>query len=332
MKNSRPYDYPDGKDFIFTIFDDTDVATLDYICPIYDYLSELGIFTTKTVWPLAYHGDSDYKGSQTLEDNEYAEYIVELKNRGFEIGYHGPSMVSMDRKHVQLSFDRFHQILASYPRIYAAHSANIENLYWGASRFSIPVFRWLYAMAAEAKSNHYQGHVENSPYFWGDLALRHIDYVRSFTYREINLLNISNAIVYKNSQHQWVNNWFITADADNVEEFNQILNGRNQDRLEREGGVCIVSTHFGKGFLKNGKLNPRTRTLLKQMSERNGWFVPVSTALDFLRLTQQNDNFINTIVLCKLEIKWFLNLILSRGIRSFYEKTELPYLKRQIIE
>ncbi len=30
--------YPDNKDFIFTIFDDTDVATTDYIKPIYDEL------------------------------------------------------------------------------------------------------------------------------------------------------------------------------------------------------------------------------------------------------------------------------------------------------
>lgn len=326
MKNSRPYDYPDGKNFIFTIFDDTDVATLDYIRPIYDYLSELSIFTTKTVWPLAYHGDSDYKGSQTLEDNEYAQYIVELKNRGFEIGYHGPSMVSMDRRHVQISFDRFHQTLASYPRIYAAHASNKENLYWGASRFSMPLLRWLYAMTTGAKSNHYQGHVESSPYFWGDLALRHIDYVRSFTFRQINLLNISNAIIYKNRQHQWVKNWFITADADNVEEFNRILSGKNQDRLEGERGVCIISTHFGKGFLGSGLLNPETRILLKQMSQRNGWFVPVSTVLDFLRSNQQSDSVINELDLFKLEIKWFLGLIRSRGKRLSYEKTELPYL------
>ena len=44
--------YPDNKDFIFTIFDDTDVATLDSIRPIYDYLYSLRIFTTKSVWPL----------------------------------------------------------------------------------------------------------------------------------------------------------------------------------------------------------------------------------------------------------------------------------------
>ena len=60
--------YPGEKDFIFTIFDDTDVSTLDYIKPIYDTLYELGIRTTKTVWPLSFEGESDDTGSHTLED------------------------------------------------------------------------------------------------------------------------------------------------------------------------------------------------------------------------------------------------------------------------
>src|SRR5437899_2238785 len=42
--------WPEGKDFAFTIIDDTDNATLARIRPIYELLSELGLRTTKTVW------------------------------------------------------------------------------------------------------------------------------------------------------------------------------------------------------------------------------------------------------------------------------------------
>ena len=60
--------FPDGKRFAFTIFDDTDVGTLESLRPIYDLLAQLGLRTTKTVWPLDYLGSSAFAGSVTLED------------------------------------------------------------------------------------------------------------------------------------------------------------------------------------------------------------------------------------------------------------------------
>lgn len=44
--------WPDGKRFAFTIFDDTDHQTLENVPPVYDFLSDLGLRTTKSVWPL----------------------------------------------------------------------------------------------------------------------------------------------------------------------------------------------------------------------------------------------------------------------------------------
>ena len=44
--------WPDGKLFAFSIIDDTDLSTLENVRPVYDYISELGLRTTKTVWML----------------------------------------------------------------------------------------------------------------------------------------------------------------------------------------------------------------------------------------------------------------------------------------
>ena len=63
-----------------------------------------------------------------------------------------------------------------------------------------------------------------------------------------------------------------------MNSFNQLLSSRNQESLEREGGVCIVYTHFADGFVKDGKVNPKTEELLTELSRRNGWFVPVFDA------------------------------------------------------
>ena len=63
---------------------------------------------------------------------------------------------------------------------------------------------------------------------------------------------------------------------------------RRQDELEEQGGACIMYTHFGHGFVEGGRLQPRFRTLMERLSRKNGWFVPVSTLLDYLRQQRQN--------------------------------------------
>lgn len=45
--------FPDGKRFAFSVFDDTDGGTTANLRPVYQLLDELGIFVTKSVWPLA---------------------------------------------------------------------------------------------------------------------------------------------------------------------------------------------------------------------------------------------------------------------------------------
>jgi hypothetical protein len=317
--------YPGDKDFIFTIYDDTDVSTLNSIKPVYDTLYELGLRTTKTVWPLSFEGESDDKGSHTLEDVAYSEYIKKLSDRGFEISFHGASMVSRTREEIKHALKLFYELLGYYPRSYAPHSMNRDNLHWGASRFTIPLFKKLYMIISKETANYYQGHVEGSNHFWGDLSLKHIDYVRNFTYNEINLLNISQKLFYFNKSQPFVKSWFITCDADNVEEFNRILCAKNIEKLEKERGVCILSTHFGKGFTKNNRLNSRTNEVLQRIAQKNGWVAPVSDVLDFLRKNQKRVRIRNR-ELFALEAKWFIHSFFRKRRALDYDKTEVAYL------
>src|SRR5690242_17430165 len=91
--------FPDGKRFAFSIIDDTDVATVDNVAPVYALLEELGMRTTKTVWPLACPVESsNFDSSQTLEDAAYREFVRDLQRRGFEIASHGATMESSRRE------------------------------------------------------------------------------------------------------------------------------------------------------------------------------------------------------------------------------------------
>ncbi|HUJ52623.1 MAG TPA: hypothetical protein VLX08_03645 [Steroidobacteraceae bacterium] len=320
--------FPGGRQFAFTIFDDTDIATLEYIRPIYELLDRLGFRTTKTVWPLPYHGPSDYQGSDSLEDRAYASYMRELQARGFEIAFHGARMESSTRAQIEAAFEVYEQALGNHPTAYAAHGHNRDNLYWGVDRFRFRLWRWLYGALAGRHEGPAEGHRTNSPYYWADLAERHLRYVRSFTYDELNLWNITSAVPYRTAGTPGVAAFFPSSFADNVQEFIELLSPTRQAQLERERGLCIVSTHFGKGFVRDGRVHPAVTELLTQLSQRPGWFQPVSTLLDHLAGAQGGPVMLEGYALFRLEALWFWHSLRSRGRQRPYDKTELPYLQR----
>jgi hypothetical protein len=323
--------FPAGKRFAFSIFDDTDVATLESIRPMYELLDELGFRTTKSVWPLPYDGPSDYQGSDTLDDPEYASYIRHLQERGFEIAFHGARMESSERADISLALEIYKQNLGQYPTAYAAHGHNCDNLYWGADRFRFRLWRWLFAaLGSGGLEQPPEGHLSESRFYWADLAERHLRYMRSFSYDDLNLWNITSVIPYRTEGTPGVHAFFPSAFADNVEEFIELLSPARQARLERECGLCIVGTHFGKGFVREGRVHPGVIEVLTSLSRRPGWFQPVSTVLDYLVGAQGGVARLEGYRLFRLEGLWFWHTIRRRRKLRAYEKTELPYLRRAI--
>jgi hypothetical protein len=318
--------WPDNKRFAFTIFDDTDVATLGNIVPIYELLTELGIRTTKSVWPLSVKDiNSNYTGSQTLEDAQYCEYIKKLQDRGFEIAYHGARMESSERKFSINGLEKFRTELGGYPLSYACHAGNRENLYWGENRFTFKPLRFLFRLLDWSKNGNYEGHIPGSRFFWGDLSKKHIRFARTFSFYEINLFKISNRICYTDPSKPFLNYLFISSDADNVEDFNHMIQLEKQAKLEKEGGVCILSTHLGKGFVKNDAVHPKTQYLLSRLSQRNGWFPTVAQLLEYLIKKSSTSKMLFSEKV-KLEITWFLHSLKRKLNSRSYEKSELTYL------
>jgi hypothetical protein len=323
--NRREIIIPDGKDFIFSIFDDTDVSTLGNIKPVYDFLYSQEILTTKSVWPPSSDApESDYRGSETLENKDYADYVKLLSERGFEIAFHGASMESNRREQIIEAIDYFNKVLGFYPRTYASHAGNMDNLFWGENRFTFPCFRFLYRLLTRSDRKQYSGHLESSPYYWGDICSKYFDYVRTFTFDELNLLRVGK-FPYSIDSRPCINDCFYTHFADHVEEFNRLLSEANQEKLQQQRGLLIITTHFGKGFVKDGVLNPTTQYLLKQLVNRNGYFAPVCDVLDLLKSTFGSIRLQNK-ELFLLEWKWFVHAYRQKKNKLDYEKNELQYL------
>jgi glycosyltransferase involved in cell wall biosynthesis len=274
--------FPNNRKFAFSILDDTDLSTVESVGPVYRLLQDLDMCTTKSVWPLASAPGAKFTGA-SLQDPQYRDFVLQLKNRGFEIALHNVRNTDSTRTEIEWGLEEFRSLVGDYPRLHANHCNNRDNVYWGSARFSTSASR-LYDIAASlTRSRIFEGHIEGSKHFWGDLCKKHIDYVRNLVFREINTERINPSMPYYDPSKPLVNAWFSSADGGDVVAFCNLLSESNQDRLESEGGICIVYTHFASGFSSNGRVHPRVEELLRRLARKDGWFVPVSRLLDFLR-------------------------------------------------
>lgn len=312
--------FPDNKKFAFTIFDDTDLSTVENVRPVYRLLEELGMRTTKSVWPLASVADARYGGS-SLQDAAYLAFVRDLQERGFEIALHGVRNTHASRAEVKAGLAEFRRLLGRGPRVHANHSSNAENIYWGAARFSLlnPAYR----ITAALRGWHFDGHDQRSKHFWGDLCRQHIAYVRNFVFNEINLDRVNPSMPYHDEGRPYVNAWFSSSDAGDVRRFCSLLREKNQDRLEREGGVCILYTHFACGFVQGGHVDPQVAELLRRLASRNGWFAPVSTILDRLA-AYRGSLHIRRSELYALECRWAKDRVVGALSRQFHRDLRMP--------
>lgn len=276
--------WPEGKHFAFTIYDDTDLATLDNVKRIYSFLAECGLKTTKSAWPLKGEEEPELGGA-TCEDPDYLDWLLDLQKQGFEIGYHNATYHSSRRDDTIMGIEKFSQLFQNNPLTMAQHMDNKENIYWGSNRFN-GINRFLYNILTRFKQhNQHHGHIEGNDYFWGDICKARVKYVRNFVFSNINTLKKCPYMPYHDPKRAYVNYWFASSGGRDisVQSFNKVISEANQDRLEQEGGACIMYGFFAFGFLQdNNKIEPRFESLMKRLSRKNGWFVPVATLLDYL--------------------------------------------------
>jgi hypothetical protein len=165
----------------------------------------------------------------------------------------------------------------------ANHMENEEAIYHGEYRVS-GVVRSIYNAVTRGRNRGcFHGHVPDHPTFWGDLCRQHVTYVRNFVFDDINTLAACPYLPYHDPARPWVNYWFASSEGNQYPSFVRTLSEHNQDRLEAEGGACIMYTHFGHGYLEHGRLRPRFVALMERLAAKNGWFVPLATLLDYLR-------------------------------------------------
>lgn len=308
--------FPGGRRFAFSILDDTDDSTLQNVRPVYDRLRGYGFRITKTAWPFDSPGSRLFFAADTLENKPYRDFVHELVGAGFELAFHGASMESSRRPRTIEALEFMRAEFGRYPRLACNHGHNRENIYWGSKRFATAALRMASVAFRREPLHHYAGDVPDSEYFWGDLCRTHVRYLRNFTFRQLDMLAVNPEMPYALPGTPYVNGWFSTTDAPDAGAFNRVVTIRALERLERDGGVCIVSTHLGKGFSRDGRLDPGVDATLRYLAQRPGWFVPVSEILD--HLVTRGDRVLSARGIARLELRFITEkLRAARGGRAW---------------
>lgn len=285
------------------------MATVQNTGPVYEFLASLGIVTTKSVWPLP-HNDDGVTWGDSCADNQYLAWTQSLQSQGFEIGLHNVSATSTERSHIELGLKKFKEHFGSSPKTLANHAECRDTIYWADSRFSGWVRNTYNLLTRFKKAGQSAGHVQGSPFFWGDLCKNKIRYVRNFVFKEINTLGACPEMPYHDPDRPYVNAWFASSNGTDVETFLKCVTPESINQLEESGGACIIYTHLARGFYEHGRLNPQFVKTMKYLAGRPGWFVPAGTLLDFLDSDPTRRPFTPS-ARARLERKWLAQKLMG---------------------
>jgi hypothetical protein len=302
----RPVAWPQGHTFAFTVFDDTDDATVENVKPVYDLLASLGMRTTKSVWMCQEESTTTCHGS-SCDNPAYLAWVLSLQQQGFEIGLHNVAPVTSHRERIRLALDRYQALFGMQPAVHTNHTGCLDGIYWGDARVS----GWrqpLYNLLTRGRFREvFRGHIEGDPLFWGDLCRERVRYVRNFVFDELNTLAVCPEMPYHDLTKPYVNFWFASTEGPRLHSFLQHFTTGNIDRLVAQGGLCIAYVHFACGFAPQGRVDPEFRKRLEYIASKDGWFAPVSEVLDYLRHgANRSERVISPGRLRQLEMHWLM--------------------------
>ena len=128
---------------------------------------------------------------------------------------------------------------------------------------------------------------------------------------DIDTLAACPLMPYHDPSRPYVNLWYASSEGATVDSFVRTIAEASQDRLEAQGGACIMYTHFGKGFQDGNRIHPRFEQLMRRLADKGGWYVPTSDLLDHL-LARRGRRVISAPQRRALERKWLLSRVESR--------------------
>ena len=236
----------------FSLTNDPDHGKTDDYRKILRMLAKNGIFVTTAVFCKLKDDNSSlskhcFKGeTNTLEDTDYRDLMIEAKELGHEIAYHGYSQVSDTRDEFKKGLEIFRNIFGEYPKVYFEHGGHAS-------------FHPTDKVKKENLS--FFGSDKTSKYFVKDIIKNVFDVVWTHDYLMDNLkrpLPLKEIFVEKDGI-TYLNRW-------RMYHFNDI-----KYKSDSTNNVVVGYTHFGyEGYKRSGRNIPFN--IYKNYINKNGYY------------------------------------------------------------
>jgi hypothetical protein len=164
-------------------------------------------------------------------------------------------------------------------RLEIFHSDNKEAFYWGKDRLPNALLRSLYSWTMKSE---FEGSDPNSPYYWVDKSRELIDYVRTYTFNEIDTWAVNPSMPYEDPATPEAPLWFASSNGRSGADFVELSGPDHLEKLKRRHGASIVYVHFGWHFDNR----PALEALARCAADPEIELVPAGELLDRLRLIQ----------------------------------------------
>ena len=114
----------------FVLTNDPDHGVLRHYRKVFYELGQREIFVTTAVFCTLKDDGSDLSRhcfeneTHCLADDAYRDFMLELRDRGHEIAFHGYSQVSDTRDEFQKGIELFYRAFKEYPKVYIEHGGH----------------------------------------------------------------------------------------------------------------------------------------------------------------------------------------------------------------
>ena len=212
--------------FILVITNDPDHGRTDDYARVFGALSKIGLRVTTSVFCNVENDDSElarhcHRGdTHSLADSAYRDLMMELREQGHEIAFHGYSQVSNTRDKFIQGLETFKDIFGDYPFTYMEHGGNPLRHPPGMCK---------------QESLALDGMNPESPYYVWDVIREKIGYVWAWH----DLLDDDYGVKHAQDlfSHREGVTFFRRA---RLHYLDRMLN-----EVSRQGGVFLGYTHFG---------------------------------------------------------------------------------------
>jgi hypothetical protein len=278
-----PYPFEAG----FAITDDTDGASFESVKIVYDYLRQVGLVTTKTVWafpPVDGCGIPNLPQAAlrgvTLQDPSYLHYCKDLNRCGFEIGLHGASAGNNKRDQILRAFD----MMNSYFRCegtYICHAKCADNPYWEEKVIAGGMRHALLKLLCRHTCC---GELPGSEYFWGDICLQHVKQIRLYHTRALNTLGANPSMPFFDPAKPFVRGWFSATRG----SFMDCTSDRALAALKRDNGCTVLAQHLHQyaDMAAKSPAAPFREAAERLAAEKSIWVASAAAIMNRLRAVQ----------------------------------------------